>query len=65
MCLNQFTGCSTKTLKKRLAHLTKVLEDFYADPDAGGGGSPTEGIRERIEDLENELARREKLKPCN
>lgn len=59
--LNEFTGASTKTLERRLANLKKALDDFYADEDAGGGGSPTEGMRDRIDDLEAELARRRKL----
>lgn len=56
--LNQFTGCSMETLRKRLAHQKKALADFYSDEE-GGGGSPTEGMRERIADLEDEIARRE------
>jgi hypothetical protein len=56
--LNQFTGASDKTLKTSLAQLKKALADFYADPDSGGGGSPTEGLRDRIADLEEEIERR-------
>lgn len=59
--LNEFTGASTRTLERRLANLLRELRSFYDDPEAGGGGSPTEGLRERIEDLENELARRQQL----
>lgn len=56
--INQFTGCSMKTLRRRLKNTKQDLEDFLNDPDAGGGGSPTEGMRERIEDLEQEIERR-------
>lgn len=59
--LNQFTGCSMETLRKRLAHQEKALADFYASDEEGGGGSPTEGMRERIADLEDEISRREAL----
>ena len=57
--LNEFTGCNTETLRKRLAYWKQALADFYANDEEGGGGSPTEGMRERIADIEDEIARRE------
>ena len=56
--LNQFTGASDKTLRARLKNLEA---DWKAVRSGDGhGGSPGEGIIERIDDIKAELKRRHK-----
>lgn len=62
--LNQFTGASTATLEKRLKRLEKTVAAIHSGEDEGGGGSPLEGLYERIDDLEAELLRRKAADPC-
>ena len=57
--LNEFTGASTRTLKIRLKNMLVDLDEIRASD--GHGGSPLEGILERIGDLEAELKRRAQL----
>ena len=64
--LNEFTGVSTQTLKRRLKREEAALASLIADEDAGGGGSPLESIHERIDDLVVELRMRgEKALGCS
>lgn len=53
--LNQFTGCSDKTLRARLKHQIEALDKFDNDPEAGGGGSPREFMLDRIEDVDGSI----------
>lgn len=64
MAVNQFTGCSDKTLRARLKHQIEALDKFDNDPEAGGGGSPREFMLDRIEDLEREIEQRRQQKEC-
>lgn len=59
--INEFTGASEATLRRRLHSLRRTVDDICNDPDAGGGGSPLEGLSERIDDIETELKRRHDL----
>ena len=59
--LNQFTGCSDRTLKIRLKNMLADLKELREDDEELGGGDPLEGIYERIADLESEIKRRAAL----
>jgi hypothetical protein len=60
--LNRFIGISTKTLESRLENLENRLEELRKSIDDGeelGGGSPLEHIYDEIDDLADEIVRRE------
>ena len=56
--INQFTGMRTEKLEKRLRSLEATVQSLTSGEEEGGGGSPLEGLYEKIEDIEAELRRR-------
>lgn len=60
--INQFTGCSDRTLARRLK---SMLDELRNSDEELGGGSPLEGIYEHIDDLEKEIAQRAARRKAN
>lgn len=59
--INQFLGCSMRTLKARLENIDAELKAIN-ESDEGGAVDGREWRIEAITDLENEIKRREALK---